>query len=522
MGGLDGPALHARFLRGLHTSPGREAVRVGSDAITYEAAHRTALRWAGAIVAAAPGQPRAVGVLAAKGIPACTGILAALYSGSTVVPLRPDFPVARTRQMLDATGLTALLVDEQSRRLLPELVAGQPDLTVLTPGRAVGVEPVRTVPLDGVRALDAPLPVSPADTAYVLFTSGSTGRPKSVPISHGSTRHYFELLDARYDFTAQDVFSQTFDLNFDCALFDLFCAWGAGATALAVPLQAYRDLPGFVAASGMSVWFSTPSSISLVRRTGGLGEAAMPGLRWSFFAGEALRCADAADWQRAAPRSVVENLYGPTELTVTVAAHRWSAERTPALAVNGVVPIGAIHEGHPHLLLDEDGEESRTEGELCVAGPQTTAGYLDPGDDDGRFLERSGRRWYRTGDRVRRVHGGELAYLGRLDGQVQIQGWRVELAEIDHALRGCAGVAEAVTVTARADGRDELVVFYTGVPVPPGQLAKDLTRVLPQGLVPRHYRHLTDIPLNSNRKTDRPTLRSLAAELIGSREQGTR
>ncbi|WP_327725132.1 AMP-binding protein [Streptomyces europaeiscabiei] len=95
MNSLKGQVLHARFLRGLHTAPGREAVRVGPDSITYEDAHRTALRWAGAVLAAGTEPSRAVGVLAAKGIPAYDGILAALYSGSTVVPLRPDFPPAR-------------------------------------------------------------------------------------------------------------------------------------------------------------------------------------------------------------------------------------------------------------------------------------------------------------------------------------------------------------------------------------------------------------------------------------------
>jgi amino acid adenylation domain-containing protein len=463
-------------------------------------------------------------VLAGKGVTAYVGTLAALYAGATVVPLRPDFPPARTKAMLAASGATALVVDANGFALLPELLAGQPDIAVLASG---GPRPEPALPTsrllvpDVRQALDRPRTVAADDPAYVLFTSGSTGRPKGVVITHGNTAHYFGLLDARYDFTPRDVFSQTFDLNFDCALFDMFCAWGAGATALVVPAPAYRELPAFLAERGVTVWFSTPSSIDLVRRMGGLSAGAMPGLRWSFFAGEALMCRDAADWQRAAPGCTVENLYGPTELTVTVAAHRWSDETTPGLAVNGVVPIGAVHDGHEHLLLGDDGQPVDGEGELCVAGPQLTPGYLDPQDEIGRFLERGSRRWYRTGDRVRVIEHGQLAYLGRLDSQVQVQGWRVELGEVEHALRAC-GVHDAVAVGLPSGGSTELFAFYTGSPVATAEIARRLRRLLPDGVIPRHFQHLAELPLNANRKVDRSRLAARAHELrAGTEDKGS-
>ncbi|GAT71262.1 AMP-binding protein [Planomonospora sp. ID91781] len=502
-----GCGLHERFLRGLSGSPGRVAVRAGAETVSYEEAHRLALRWAGALLAAPAEPPRAVGVLAGKGIESYVGILAALYTGATVVPLNPDFPAVRTERMLRAAGASVVLADGRGLAALAETSL---DLPVVAPGGDAGTR-LRTVPVSGGDALDAPARVRADDVAYVLFTSGSTGRPKGVPITHGSTHHYFGLLDERYDFRPDDVFSQTFDLNFDCAMFDMFCAWGAGASVHPVPAQAYRDLPAFFAERGMTVWFSTPAGISVARKTGGLAPGAFPTLRWSFFAGEALRCADAADWQAAAPASAVENLYGPTELTVTVTGHRWSPETSADLGVNGLVPIGALHEGHDHLLLAEGGGFAEDEGELCVTGPQMTAGYLDPEDDDGRFLKHDGRAWYRTGDRVRRLADGELLYLGRLDSQVQIQGWRVELAEVEHEIRSCDGVEDAVAVTRPGPNGTELVVFYTGVPAPPVELARRLRRSLPKGMLPREYRHVGEFPLNSNRKVDRGRLAAEAA-----------
>ncbi|MGW1507198.1 AMP-binding protein [Streptomyces mirabilis] len=509
-------ALHARFLRGLAVSGQRPALRIGERTVSYEEIHDLALQWAGSLLAAPAGPPAVIGVLAAKGLEAYAGILAGLYTGATVVPLHPAFPAARTRSMLQDAGVSAVLADDAGLAALAEALGPDSDLPVLAPFAAAGTGRPRRIEVAARDALGEPRPVAPDDRAYILFTSGSTGRPKGVPISHGSTTHYFRLMDDRYRFDADDVFSQTFDVNFDCAMFDMFSAWGAGGSIHPVPLQAYRDLPAFTADRRMTVWFSTPSTISLIRRTGKLAPGALPGLRWSLFAGEALRDQDAADWQAAAPASTLENIYGPTELTVTVSGHRWSPQTSPALCVNGLVPIGAVHEGHDYLLLDEDGKPTDAEGELIITGPQMTAGYLDPEHDRGRFLQHDSRTWYRTGDRVRQLDNKELIYLGRLDAQVQIQGWRVELAEVEHAVRTCQEVEEAVAVTRTTDAGTELVVFYTGQPASPAALAGRLRGLLPQGMVPKHYRHVEDFPLNSNRKVDRKALREQAAGLLGA------
>ncbi|MBV1855122.1 AMP-binding protein [Catellatospora tritici] len=492
-------ALYERFLRGLARAPRRPAIRIGGQSLSFEQVHERALRHAGAVCA--DPAPRVVAALVGKGFEAYVAVLAGLYTGATVVPLSPAFPAARTRRMLQLSGARAILADVDGLAALRDL----PDLDLPVHPVLPGDEG-----FDGI-ALDQPRAVRAQDAAYILFTSGSTGTPKGVPITHASTRHFFELADKRYDFHEEDVFSQTFDLNFDCAMFDMFCAWGAGASISPLPPHAFRDLPAALAEQRLTVWFSVPSTIGLVERMGGLTPGALPTLRWSLFAGEALRGADAAAWQAAAPRSTVENLYGPTELTITVTAYRWLPEVSADRCVNGLTPIGTVHEGHDHLLLDTDGAPGADEGELCVTGPQLTAGYLDPADDEGRFLDHDGRRWYRTGDRVRRLSGDELVYLGRRDGQVQVQGWRVELAEVDHAVASCAGVTAAVTVTRPGPKGLELVVYYTGTPVAPGDLARELRELLPAGMMPRWFHHVEEFPLNANRKVDRGVLAARAA-----------
>jgi amino acid adenylation domain-containing protein len=519
-------SLTGRFLRGLALSPSGDAIRVPGRAVTYAQAHDLALTWAGNLLRACDAPPRAIGVLAGQGIGSYAGILAALYCGVPAVPLQPDFPVGRTRQMLTAADVSALVTDDRGYRLLPELgdaarvpvLLARPDQAGSPPGPAAA----RTIPVRSGAGLAEPRRASPSDVAYILFTSGSTGRPKGVTITHGNLDHYFTELEARYGFGPDDVFSQVFDPAFDCAIFDLFAAWGAGGTLVSVPARAYDAMTDFVTAAGITVWYSTPAAISVVARRGGLGPDTMPTLRLSTFAGDALKAADAAAWQRAAPESILDNLYGPAETTITCAVYRWSQGSSPGECLNGIVPIGRLHSGHEYLLLDPDGNESAAEGELCVSGPQVSPGYLDPADDEERFVVRRSRRWYRTGDRMRLAGNGDLLFIGRNDNQVQVQGWRTELAEIDHHMRGCAGVKDAVTVSTMTGGTLRLAVFYTGAPATAADLTRQLLKRLPQQMIPCHYHHLDELPLSVNRKIDRQALRERAQELSGAREPGRR
>ncbi|GAB3465338.1 amino acid adenylation domain-containing protein [Actinophytocola sediminis] len=484
------------FRRGLTANPDGTALSVGGASLTYTELHQRALGVAGAIVAATGGNPGRVGVLAHRTLDAYVAILGAWYAGGTAVPLNPEYPAERTHNMITGAGLSTLVADHGGVAVLPELAAALRGVPVVTePG-----EP-----------LTAPVEVAAEDIAYVLFTSGSTGRPKGVPVRHRNVDHYLRTMHARYGFTQHDVFSQTFDLTFDLAMFDLFTAWGCGGRLVCVPPTAFLSIEDFLARNGITVWFSSPSVVSLVRRLRGLTPGSMPTLRWSLFCGEPLLAQDAAGWLAAAPESTVENLYGPTELTISCSVHRWHPDTSPALCVNDIVSIGRLHDGMSSVLVDGDRNPDQEAGELCVRGAQLFPGYLDPADDTGRFLELDGHRWYRTGDLVRRLPGGELAYLGRRDSQVKIRGVRIELAELDWGLRRCTGVQDAVTVA--VDG--ELVSFYVGTDTPAADLVTELGTMLPRNMLPRHLRHLDRFPLNANRKIDRPALAASARRVLG-------
>jgi amino acid adenylation domain-containing protein len=511
-------ALHEWFVRGLITAPDGIALRIGDRSWTYAQVHEMALSWAGTLQDASPGRLGAVGILAAQSPECYIGILAALYANAAAVPLNPMFPAERTASMAAAASVDAFVADGEGAELLRRTGLAGTHPVLLPDSDAIGPTAV-TIRNQPSCALTHPSRARPDDVAYVLFTSGSTGRPKGVPITHGNVDHFLRFNQERYSFTPADVCSQTFAATFDLAMFDMFMAWGAGATLEFTPVHAFFALPEFIERKKMTVWFSVPSAISVVRRRGGLRPGCMPSLRWSLFCGEALMRHDAEGWQRAASRSVLENLYGPTELTIACSSYRWLAEHSPPRCLNDVVPIGTTYPSLPYLLIDPFGRPDPVEGELCVSGPQMFSGYLDARDDTDRFLFHEGRRWYRTGDRVRLDGGvaeetgdgpGVLQYLGRVDHQVKIRGYRVELAEIEGAARGLPGVRQVAAVPVRRNGVLELALFYAGSHFDPTDVTVALARSLPTYMVPRWTWRLDELPLNANQKVDRPMLADMA------------
>ncbi|AJP05503.1 peptide synthetase [Streptomyces cyaneogriseus subsp. noncyanogenus] len=492
--------LYDWFARSAAAYPDRTALEVSGRRLTYAALAGYAERIADGLLRHAGGdRPRRVALLAGRTPEAYAGYLAVQRLGAAVVPLGVSFPAARNAAVAAAAGVDVVLTDGGGEA---------PGHTALPIGRwDAGAAGDAVTGAPGGRR--EPVRPGPDDVAYILFTSGSTGTPKGVPIRHRNVCAYLRHVVPRYGARPGDRLSQTFDLTFDPSVFDMFAAWGTGAT-LVVPTRDEVLTPvRFVTERALTHWNSVPSVITLAGRLRALKPGSMPTLRRSMFCGEPLTLRQARAWQRAAPGGTVENGYGPTELTVTCATHRLPADPSgwPEPA-NGTVPIGRPHPGAEILLR---------EGELCVRGPQRFAGYLDPADNAGRFLAPDGSpydpaapltdaHWYRTGDRVEEGADGALVHLGRLDQQVQVHGYRVELGEVEAALRDHPGVADAVVLAPASDTGVRLAAAFspTGeTAVDPARLRASLGDRLPAYMVPETLTALPALPLNANGKIDR-------------------
>ncbi len=517
--------LISGFLRSLLANPSSPSLELGDLSLTYE----QLWNYAGRITASlqdnlAPSE-KVVAILASRSIAAYGGILGVLGSGRGYVPLNPKFPLERTLVMLKASGCKTLVVGQECTAMLESLLPhlDQP-LTLLLPdpdGALKIPAPHRAISARELKKIADPRDptVDASDTAYLLFTSGSTGVPKGVAVSQSNAIAYMDYAAKRFAMHAGDRCSQNFDLTFDLSVHDLFTCWDAGATLCPYAEQTLTPAT-LIEEKELTCWFSVPSVAMFASKLGMLDPGAFPTLRWSLFCGEALSSTLAAAWQAAANNSILENLYGPTEATIAITYYRWDQTTSPAQCVRGLVPIGWPFDGQQVCAVDENlapvpvGES----GELCLGGSQVTRGYLnDPEKTAKSFvrLKHTGDQiWYRTGDVVRQDERGCLFYLGRRDFQVKVNGYRVELQEIDLVLREAARTELAVAIPwPLSDGSASGIVGVLSGADPTNDqkiIAACETR-LPRYMVPNRIYHFPQIPLNVNGKIDRGKITEMLA-----------
>lgn len=500
--------LYEWFARSADRHPDVCALDIAGESLTYRDLRRCAEAVATTILTARGSTPDRVGLLAGRGVVAFAGYLAALRLGATVVPLNPTYPVRRNEIVCGSIPLDVLIVDGDTGEL-----GGLADV--------VGTV-VRLTDADVLAARPGPLPelrTEPDDVAYMLFTSGSTGTPKGVPMTHANVSPYVARNITRFEVGPGARVSHTFDLTFDPSVFDLFVTWGGGAT-LVPPRRTDLLTPvDYLVDKAITHWISVPSVVSMSANLGRLPANRSTVLRHSMFCGERLTYRQAAAWRAIAPNARIVNAYGPTELTVTCSDYVLPDDpRQWPVTSNDTVPIGRAYDYLDQVIIDDRGLPAQ-EGELCVRGAQRFGGYLDPRDNHGRFLVQDGERYlpcddtapesfYRTGDRVR-WENGHLVHLSRLDDQLKILGYRVELGEVDAAITRHPAVTQAVVIAVPSDEAPELVGFYTGTPVPDRQLIGYLRDHLPIHMIPRRLHHRDHLPLNVNGKVDRHALQRL-------------
>src|SRR5262245_12166935 len=530
--------LWNRFIRSSERFPQRPAIQMGRE-ITYSELAESARRIAATIQAEiTTSEIPLTAVFAHRSETAYAAVLGTLMAGHGYVPLNRNFPVERTRLMLERSMCRSMVVDASSEPQLEPLLAGmETPLLILCPDRSDVSQLAAKFPVHRIVSANdlthadewRPVDVATNSIAYLVFTSGSTGQPKAVMVSHGNLLHYVDYATRRYGFCSDDRMSQTFDLTFDLSAHDMFVAWQNGA-CVCCPTQKQSIKPeAFINDARLTVWFSVPSTAVFMRRLGVLKPGMYPRLRLSLFCGEALPVEIVRQWALAAPHSVIENLYGPTELTIACTAYRWDNTSSPAECEHGVAPIGAPFDEMEVIIVDEElrDVENGAPGELLVTGPQLSLGYWQEEETTRKAFVRLPAKpgvYYRTGDRVRRQTPGKpLIYLGRVDSQIKVLGHRVELGEVESAVRKASGLDGVVALgwPMTASGAEAIQVFLQAEEVDVKSLLAEIKRKLPPYMVPRNTHVLSHFPLNANGKFDRAALRKKLDEAPpNKRERG--
>ena len=507
--------------------PRHLALSVADAEFTYGDLARIGRTVAGWLLTAGGGSAGRVGVLAGRSIAAYAGVVGACWAGATYVPLGLGWPEERLLVTLGLTRLDALIVDvEAAGKLSPRILAACPrailvaDPGATEPGAAhtngPRFEVLRTLP---DRPALPPVPLADEHIAYIIFTSGTTGRPKGVQISLGAITHHLAAFQEIYRFTPQDRISLAFELTFDPSILNMFMTWNAGASLHVVPDPQLINPIDFIQDHALTVWNSAPTTIGLLMMLRALPPGILPGLRVSIFGGETLTVEAATAWQRAAPASTVDNVYGPTEATIEC-LHQRLTDPPVATIERGSLALGVPYPGNTVAIVDADlnflppGEV----GELAIAGLQLAAGYLDlPELTAVRFPIIDGSRWYLTGDKAYQDSAGRFHHLGRIDDQIKVRGHRVELGDIESHLRVACGteLVAAVAWPYANGGAIGLVGFIAGpvgAPIPsPSEIHAALERLLPSYMVPDTIRRIASLPMTPHGKVDRHALVALLA-----------
>jgi D-alanine--poly(phosphoribitol) ligase subunit 1 len=463
----------------------------GSGRLTYGELRRGARRLAAHLRSVTAERTAPVAIVGHKEPEVIIGMVAAALAGLAYVPIDSTLPIARREHIRKLAGGPITLTPDLIRGLIDQAVPGVP---------------MRWAPEapDGARPF------------YVMFTSGSTGDPKGIVITYGNLQHFLTWMLGEHAPTADDVFLNVVPYSFDVSVMDTWLALTTGARVVAVTRE-HRARPlclrERLQESGATVWVSTPSFARLCLADPLFTQDLMPALRTFLFCGETLTPQVAGALLDRFPAATVWNTYGPTEATVATTSVRIDRE---LIARYPVLPIGRAMPGSRVVVVGDDMQAcpDGEQGEIVIAGPNVSPGYLGRPDLTARaFGTFEEQPSYRTGDLGRQCDG-LLFFEGRADDQVKVDGFRIELGDVEAHLGRLPGVRDVAVVLRERNGRaDSLAAFVvpqrdngSTQPLHELSLRTALAGQLPSYMLPRIVRFLDTLPLTPNGKVDRRAL----------------
>lgn len=504
--------LHHIFEQQVSLTPDNIALECADRFMTYAEVDAIASRMASYLVSIGVTRETFVGISLDRSEWSIISILAVLKAGGAYVPVEPSLPDDRIRYISEESDFVAIITDNNNKERIQNISVG----------RAVTIEYFQAISHCYSETLtDRAQPPRPEDVCYVLFTSGTTGRPKGVMTEHRNAVHFVHAFNEACFTTQDDRIFQGFSLGFDGSVEEMWMAFSNGVTLVCGDTSTPRfgvELGQFLDEQRISFFSTVPTLLSTFTYD-------LPYLKQLVVSGEACHPDIVQRW--ATGNRVMLNVYGPTEATVNTTAS--------ILRKDEAVTIGRPLRGYDIYILDEDllpvseGEK----GELYIGGPSISRGYLNQPDltanayidwdkqgihENIHPIKQETLRLYKTGDLVRLNEEGELEFFGRIDSQVKLRGFRVELSEIEAVLLEQPEIG-AVTVQVIEHNGIKTLVGY--VLLEEGIQTLDRVAVLeilkdrlPTYMIPSYLDVLETFPRLASGKVDRKQLPSPQTPLI--------
>ncbi|MFC9836297.1 amino acid adenylation domain-containing protein [Rhodococcus sp. NPDC127530] len=499
-----GATLVDLFERQVATSPDATAVVSGDRALTYRELDEQVNRLARHLIGAGVGPESMVGLAIRRSVDLLVGMYAVAKAGAAYVPIDPDQPAQRNAQVIRSSDACVVLTTERDRFDLSDVLPAETQLFVVDRVDLSGVDP------SPISDLDRHAPLRAQHPAYVIHTSGSTGTPKGVVVTHAAVVSFLRWRQDTDPLGADDTVMLKLQYTFDASVREFWWPLIAGARLVISRPDGHRDprhLAELIGRHRVTAGYFLPLMLAEILA---IPDADLTSLRQVSCGGEVLPPGTAHSFHARCPGAVLYNEYGPTETAVAVT-------RTVVGTVDATVPIGVPQNGVGVLVLDSrlHPVPVGVPGELYLAGAQLARGYLGrPGVTASRFPANPwgspGQRMYRTGDVVSRRRDGTIDYLGRRDLQVKIRGQRVELEEIETALRRHAAVAHSAAAVYESPGTGVRLVGYVvprpGMAVDTRAVSAELALRLPRYMVPNQIVVLGALPSTPHGKLDRRAL----------------
>ena len=494
-------SISDRFEQQVRKYPRRVAVKVGDRIVTYVELNELANRIGRAILGRSDEVTKPVGLLLDKDAPMLAAMLGALKTGRAYVPLDPAHPYVRIQRQLDDACAELLITDNRSLNLVRGLAHGATRLVNID-------EDVSNLSADNIG-----LAVSCDAPCYIIYTSGSTGEPKGVVQNHRSVLHNIKWHTNSLQLGAHDRITLLASCAAGQAVTDIYAALlnGAALYPFDIRKDGFAGLKNLLINEEITVYHSSASVFSyFVDSLAGNEE--FPKLRYIKLGGEPVSSKDVDSYKRRFPAGC--RLVNTLSSTETGTVRQYVIDKNTKV-VGNIVPVGYPVDDKQVLLLNEAGQKVGFDevGEICIDSAFLSPGYWrQPDATATKFTLSLGdteRRIYHTGDLGRMDRQNCLTYLGRKDSRVKISGHTIEIAEVEAALRGVAGVADVAAAARENRGEQRLVAYLVpkkGVELNPSALRKLLAEALPDHMIPSSFVTLDVLPRTPNGKVAREEL----------------